>query len=360
MISSDIISRGGKEKQLTILASGLIKRGYSVYIAVRIFQPENNYFSEYPFPEDKLFTYDSLSDFKKIILKIHPDIAVSWDGKSSVYHLITSRLYKYCFINGSIRHGIRLFKYSHFIRSVVAWLSPYVMANTCAGLRVNNMKPGGNRFILHNGVDKKFRYKRTQTEKEELLAKLFPGSRDLHANVFISTANFLPFKDYFTVLKALHKLKSRKPFYYLIIGDGPLKPEIIKMIRELTLDENIKLLGLVDNVEDFLAIGDYYIHSSRGEGMSNAVLEAMYAGLPIIATDVGGIPETVFNESSALFPYGDHEKLHEIMLHAEELFKSFNPTDIKYCKHLESFSIEHMISNFEDIIRKVNTDNIRN
>ena len=62
------------------------------------------------------------------------------------------------------------------------------------------------------------------------------------------------------------------------------------------------MTGKIENVREYLFISDIMIHSSRGEGISNAILEGMYAGLPVIATNVGGIPETVFSGSSMLFP----------------------------------------------------------
>ena len=67
------------------------------------------------------------------------------------------------------------------------------------------------------------------------------------------------------------------------------------------------------------------IHSSRGEGISNAILEGMYAGLPVIAPNVGGIPETVFPGSSMLFPYKDHKALYQCLLKSQELKASFDP-----------------------------------
>ena len=218
------------------------------------------------------------------------------------------------------------------------------------------MKPGKNKFVLNNGVDRKFRQKKSEYEKREILSGFFPKYAEYPSKVIISIANFLPFKDYFTVFKALHKLRPRKPFVYLIIGDGPLKHELINMIGELNLDDAIKLLGRVDNVEDYLAVSDYYIHSSKGEGMSNAILEAMYAGLPVIATNVGGVSETVYKESSALFSYKDHNMLHDILLHVDEMFESFDPDSEDYRKHLELYSVDRMISDFEDIIRKVNSN----
>jgi glycosyltransferase involved in cell wall biosynthesis len=357
LFSTDSLRRGGQERQLTLLGSRLIERGYNVYVAVKRIDFNNNYFTEYKLPDKNLFIYNDFIHFSKIVKKLCPDIAVSWDIMSSAYHLITYRIYKYSFINGSIRQGIRYFRLSHYIRTLLVWFSPFVMANTHTGLRINNLKAGENRFVLLNGVDNKFKKQKTSDEKIYLLNKLFTTYNNHPAHVFISVANFTPFKDYFTVLKSLHKLQDKKNFFYLIIGDGPLKPEIIKAINELGLHKNVKLLGLVNNVEDYLAVSDYYIHSSRGEGMSNAILEAMYAGLPIIATDVGGVPETVFKESSVLFPYNDDEKLYEILLHVEDLFKSFDSSSENYQKYLDIFSVESMISNFEQIIKIVSKKN---
>jgi glycosyltransferase involved in cell wall biosynthesis len=353
LFSSDSSSRGGKERQFSILTSELIKRGYKVYIAIKPIQINNNYFSEYDVPLDNIFTYNCFSQFKMIIKELRPDIAVSWDIISSAYHLITHRIYQYQFINGSIRQGIRHLKWFHLLRTLLAWLSPFVMANTQIGLKANNLKIGKRNFVLHNGVDNKFSKIMTDQEKKELLNRIFPNYRNKPGIILISVARLVPYKDHYTILKALSKLKYLKVFYYLVIGDGPLKSEMTNVIKDLGLDEYVKLVGLVNNVEDYLAVSDYYVHSSRGEGMSNSILEAMYAGLPIIATDVGGVRETVFKESSILFPYKDYEKLYEILINVEDLFKSFDPYAKCYRNHLHTFSVEYMIAYFEDIIQYV-------
>jgi glycosyltransferase involved in cell wall biosynthesis len=102
-----------------------------------------------------------------------------------------------------------------------------------------------------------------------------------------------------------------------------------------------------------LRIGDLLIHSSRGEGISNAILEAMFCGLPIVATRVGGVPETVYPESSALFQYQKYTQLLDILLRNDELFGHFDPEDLEYKNHLNIFSISTMLSKFEKIVQKV-------
>ncbi|MEK7160519.1 MAG: glycosyltransferase family 4 protein, partial [Patescibacteria group bacterium] len=78
----------------------------------------------------------------------------------------------------------------------------------------------------------------------------------------------------------------------LIIGDGPLKNDLIRLGR-IKLSSNILLLGSIppDDVPRYLAISDVFIRPSLSEGLGSAFLEAMAAGVPIIGTRVGGIPD---------------------------------------------------------------------
>jgi len=73
-----------------------------------------------------------------------------------------------------------------------------------------------------------------------------------------------------------------------------MKEDIEKMVNEFELNKNAIMVGKTENISEYLFASDLMIHSSRGEGISNAILEGMFAGLPVIATNVGGVPETVF------------------------------------------------------------------
>jgi glycosyltransferase involved in cell wall biosynthesis len=358
LFTTDTLQRGGKERQLFVLSSNLIQRGYDISI-LTLKYTENNYISEYNFDSARINLIGSgriiqqFARFKSIVELIQPDLVFSWDFQTSLFNLFFYRKFNYKFINGSIQHGVRLFRFTQFLRSNVCWLSPYIVANSYSGLKANNIRLTKNVFVLYNGIENKFYNSLSWNEIQYLRSKLLPGYIIKPGLVYISIANFVPYKDYFTVFKALKELKKEYNFYYIIIGGGPLKKEIETSINENELSENAILTGKINNVEEYLKMSDIMIHSSRGEGISNAILEGMYAGLPIIATNVGGIPETVFPNSSMLFPYKDHETLYQCLLKSDELKASFDPQSVAYRNHLEKFSVKNMLGHFEKIVESV-------
>lgn len=361
LFTTDSIQRGGKERQLFVLSRWLIDRGHNIDI-MALTKGDDHYLKEYYFPCDHLHLVSSKSILKKArecrrlyqILK--PDLVFAWDMRTALVGLLSYRHFRFVFINGSIRHGIRLQKPSHLLRSLICIISPAVVANSQAGLRANGLKPGKSHFVLYNGIEEKFRKSITSSEIENKRANIFRNYKKAPGRIFISVANFVPYKDYITVLRALNNYAKSEYFYYLILGEGPMRDDIERKISECGLDGRVMLAGRIENVVDYLQLSDCLIHSSRGEGVSNAILEAMYAGLPIIATNVGGIPETVFPASSMLFPYKDHKALYRCLLKLPELKASFNPAADDYQQHLEMFSVEKMVAGFGEIVQDIISD----
>lgn len=350
VFSTDTISRGGKERQISILTKYLQERDiYLLVLAKRIISG-NSFFQEYNISEGQINIYTGFKSYQNIIIEKNPDVVVSWDIKSSLYNIFLYKKNGFKFINGSIRHGIRLFKPSHLYRSLLCHLSPYVISNSFEGLKVNNLKPGKKRFVLYNGIETKFRNNLSAKEKENLKKRLIPGYDNNPGFVYISVANFVPYKDYFTIFRSLSKLKENQFFYYFIVGDGPMRQAIEAHITDFNLQENVILVGRTDKINEYLFASDVMIHSSRGEGISNAILEAMHAGLPVLATNVGGVSETVYPASSMLFPYKDHEALYRCLLRSKELKESFDLDSEEYQAHLRKFSVETMVRRFEEII----------
>jgi glycosyltransferase involved in cell wall biosynthesis len=85
-----------------------------------------------------------------------------------------------------------------------------------------------------------------------------------------------------------------------ICGDGILRPQLEAQILELGLSQNVKLLGKSDHVARFLSIADIFVLPSRWEGLPIALLEAMSAGLPVIATRVEGVDEVVLDDEHGI------------------------------------------------------------
>lgn len=95
-------------------------------------------------------------------------------------------------------------------------------------------------------------------------------------------------------------LKSRKDVHFLIVGNGPMENELKAFCRENDLEEHIHFLGFQDNILAYLSLMDILVIASSSEGIPYTLLESMAKGIPVIATNVGGIPEVIQNGVSGL------------------------------------------------------------
>ncbi len=120
--------------------------------------------------------------------------------------------------------------------------------------------------------------------------------------VISCVANLRAVKGHVILIDALAGLKGLN-FSALMIGEGALKDTLIKYAGEKGLKEKISFLGHIPDIHELLAITDIFALASFSEGMPISIMEAMAAGLPVAATDVGGVSELVIdNETGFLVP----------------------------------------------------------
>ncbi|MDP2307734.1 MAG: glycosyltransferase family 4 protein [Pseudomonadota bacterium] len=112
-------------------------------------------------------------------------------------------------------------------------------------------------------------------------------------------------KDPLLLLRALAGIDA--PFTLRLIGDGPDRPRIEAAVRDLGLAQKVELLGVRADVPALLASSHLFALVSRQEGFPLAVLEAMRAGLPVVASDVGGVREAVGHGTTGLLVKRDDE-----------------------------------------------------
>jgi glycosyltransferase involved in cell wall biosynthesis len=130
-------------------------------------------------------------------------------------------------------------------------------------------------YVIHNAIQAPPLGKNNKTED---LIKI------------ISVSRFVKSKDFQTALFSLKQLiekKRNEKFRYYIVGYGSLESEIRSLISQLNLYNEVEILINPSNIPDILKSCDIYLSTSLYEGLSNSIMEAMVAGLPIIATDVG-------------------------------------------------------------------------
>ena len=105
-------------------------------------------------------------------------------------------------------------------------------------------------------------------------------------------------KGQLTIIKTAHKAATSRPdWHFLLLGSGD---DEALFRREIAGLENIELVGFVDNVGDYLASFDLFVFPSLHEALGSTLLDAMHFGLPIVASDIGGIPEVVENGVNGL------------------------------------------------------------
>jgi glycosyltransferase involved in cell wall biosynthesis len=124
-------------------------------------------------------------------------------------------------------------------------------------------------------------------------------------------ARFQEQKDHALLLGALSGLTDL-PWELDFIGDGPLQPAVEAQARRLGIDGRVNFLGLRRDVAERLAHSQLFVLATRWEGFPYTILEAMRAGLPVVASDVGGVQEAVAHgETGYLVPRGDEPALRQ-------------------------------------------------
>jgi glycosyltransferase involved in cell wall biosynthesis len=132
------------------------------------------------------------------------------------------------------------------------------------------------------------------------------------------------------LLRAFAKASTRHPELRLqLIGDGPLTAELQKLAAELHLDKSVRFAGRATPaaIAAVLRESDVFVLSSLSENMPLAVLEALSCGLPVVGTDVGGIPEAVGGDG-ALAPAGDADSLAGAIESVVQRFDRFDREEI--------------------------------
>ncbi len=108
--------------------------------------------------------------------------------------------------------------------------------------------------------------------------------------------------------------------YFVIVGDGPLKEELISLRKQLSLDHRVLFLGAQTDIENIIQMFDIFVQPSLWEGLPISIMESMAAMIPVITTDIPGCNYLIKNYlNGILVPASDSEALSKAII---ELFKS--------------------------------------
>ena len=239
------------------------------------------------------------------------DILHSWDGMSDVYASLVKTVAGIPWVAGSVRTVEGLRGWREWLQRC-SWLrANVVLANSKAGLRAFRVGQRQGR-VIYNGID----LKRFGTTARALSR----GSLGIGETDFVvgMVANFTRYKDQPTLIRAAARLLERgTPLRVLFIGEGPTRQTCEAMVQESGHVDRFLFLGRQLHPENFIPIFDVGVLTSAatGEGCSNAVLEYMAMGKPVVVTAAGGNREIVDEgHNGYLVGIGEHELLAERLL----------------------------------------------
>lgn len=201
-------------------------------------------------------------------------------------------------------------KWKRWLWIVLEWLSAkwkdVIIVNNQHDLnqaKKLRIKPRRQTVLIHNGIEV---YKLDLMQPEEARIRLLEkaakySSRNIKVKNIVGTiANFYPTKGLEYLIQAADYLNDNKNLIFFIIGDGELRPELEKMIHEKGLESKVFLLGQIPDAYRFLPAFDVFVLPSVKEGFPWVLIEAMSAKLPVIATDVGAVPEIIDDNKNGL------------------------------------------------------------
>jgi len=179
-------------------------------------------------------------------------------------------------------------------------------------LRSNWCLPAGKVTVLENSVDYE-RFANVSVSKAD--AKQMLGM-PADAFVFGTVGRLAPTKGLSYLMEAFGKVKKHKPSAHLVLlGDGPCRADLEQQASGISCQDSVHFLGHKSNIEQLMRGIDVFVLSSVAEGMPRAILEVTAAGVPCIATTVGGIPEVLDAPGTGrLVPPADANALAEAMI----------------------------------------------
>ncbi|MDA0810518.1 MAG: GT4 family glycosyltransferase PelF [Planctomycetota bacterium] len=206
--------------------------------------------------------------------------------------------------------------------------------------RQDDARSADRTIALWNGVDlDRFEYRGPSTQP-----------------VAISVARLSPEKDFATLLRATWILiKDRPDFRLKIVGDGPERLKLEQLAEELNLTGHVEFLGERRDVSQLLPQAGFFVSSSKSEGISLTVLEAMAVGLPVVTTRVGGNPEIVVEGKTGRLVASQSPE--ELALAMRDLLKDQEAWpvygELARQRVEQHFNVRNMVRQYEDLYREL-------
>jgi len=321
------LSRCGPTNQLYNIIKYLDKNDFEPYLVMLSPEPKDSCWADYKafgihiYPLGLSRLHGLLYATKQInilLSEIKPNVihtqGIRGDTISSKLQIDIPKLatvrnlpqFDYILTYGNIRGRLMCMRHISALRKMTSCIgvSEAVTNNLMNKYKIKNV------LTIQNGVDTDVYFPAKNDEKKDLRKKL---NLPLDGSIFISSGNLTERKDPLFLIEMWNKKFGIQGDNYLVfIGSGNLQE---KCIQKSVNNKNIRIVGQVNNVPDYLRCSDYFISASSAEGLPNSVLEAMACGLPVLFSDIEPHKEIIANATDAGFCYklGNEENFLSIL-----------------------------------------------
>ena len=201
--------------------------------------------------------------------------------------------------------------------------------------------------VIYNFIDFE-RFKKL--DKDHFRKAIAP----LGEKILIHTSNFRKVKRVDEVIRIFAAVHKVIPSKLLMIGDGPERQNLEDLCRDLSLVDHVRFLGKQDAIEEILAIGDLFLIPSASESFGLSALEAMACEVPVISSNIGGLPEVNLDGITGyLCDVGDHQTRAQRaieLLGDEQKLETFRKNALQQARR---FDIEHILPEYENYYQQI-------
>jgi glycosyltransferase involved in cell wall biosynthesis len=348
---------GGKERRLIELLTWLKQqRAFELFVVLAFDHIDYPAFHKLEIEHVILNKKPNLKDPRvfmrlyKLCKSFKPDVLHTWGSMQAFYLAPIAKILKVPLVNSQItsaRPKRKKFNFSGLINSFNFLLSDKILSNSIAGLESFGLSKSDKKCkVIYNG----FNPERIQNLPTKAECRKKFGIETNYAVVMVGS--FSENKDYQRLLDVCrHMSNKRSDITFIAAGDGKNLDPIKKKAGMLGL-ASIKFTGRINNIEELISASDIgVLFSPNGEGISNAIMEYMALGKPVIANDAGGTKEIVaYNESGYLITNESNQEIAymiiELIDNPEKRFQ-FGKKGQEII--LNKFSLESMGQEFEEL-----------
>jgi len=189
-------------------------------------------------------------------------------------------------------------------RWVMRWSDCTVCVSTAMATKLRQAGVPGSRMVVIRNAIQTANLERPDPAYRDLLRGFFPQAP---ARIVVAAGRLSPEKGFDQLVEACSLLRrDHRNVGFVLFGDGPMRHALTEQIAARQLQQSFLLAGFRTDVERYLPHADLAVNSSFTEGLPVVVLEALAAGVPVVATAVGGTPEVIDNgKHGFLVPAGD-------------------------------------------------------